>query len=343
MYKSVSLNDPDFAKKLTRRFKADGLAVITDVFTKAQCDKFMGKIIDDFVELGTGIDIDNIEETWIAENLPPQTRAGLFQALMSNLQSVWDIRSNPNIRTIFETLYGNLKGKKQKEFIVSGDGINIRPGFIGPYVKPNTKDWPHLDQTILGNMYKCIQGQAVLTNTSASFVASPKSHLIFDKLLKKLKIDNKTNWLKFTPEQVIIAKKLVKEIGGKWQIPILAPAGSFIVWASTTIHSAKLQDKCEMPKTKDKYYSWRGIVYVCYRPQSEFSKSQLAKRVTVYKTNRTTNHWGTKMFSKRPGGRYLYVNKYHAKIEKLLDNPELISPIKLNNNQKRLLGLKIYK
>lgn len=60
MYKSISLNDPDFAKKLTRRFKSDGLAVITDVFTKGQCDKFMRKIIDDFVGLETGIDLNTI-------------------------------------------------------------------------------------------------------------------------------------------------------------------------------------------------------------------------------------------------------------------------------------------
>jgi len=343
MYPSISITDRQFAKKLIKQFKSDGMAVITDVFTKSACDKYMNRIINNFVKLETGIDKNNIGETWIPHNLPPQTRPGLFQALVSNFPAVWSIRSHPNVRAIFEILYSNLRGSPQTDFIVSGDGINIRPGFIGPYTKPNTIDWAHLDQTIPNDIYKCIQGQAVLTNTTASFVASPKSHLVFDRILKKLKIDTKTNWLKFTPEQIGLVKKLVLDIGGQWQIPILAPAGSFVVWASTTIHSAKLQDQSIKPTSTDKYRGWRGVVYVSYRPKNEFTNAQLLKRINAFEQNRTTNHWSTHLFGKRPGGRYLYTEKRHPQIEAMLDDPlvvyEKIGTVNLTDEQNSLIGL----
>lgn len=343
MYPSVSFTDPKFAKKIIRKFKSDGVVVITDVFTKSTCDKYMNRIINNFVKLDTGIDKDDISNTWIPYNLPPQTRPGLFQALVSNFPAVWSIRSHPNVRSIFEILYSDLRGEQITDFIVSSDGINIKPGCIGPYTKPSSVDWPHLDQTIPNDIYKCIQGQAVLTNTSASFVASPGSHLVFDRILKKLKIDSKSNWLKFTPDNIDVVKKMVLKAGGQWQIPILAPAGSFIIWSSTTIHSARLQSKCIMPTTKDIYRGWRGVVYVSYRPKSEFTNAQLLKRISAYELNRSTNHWATHLFSKKPGGRYLYVNPRHPNIEAMLDDPELvyekIGMINLNDVQNSLIGL----
>ena len=157
MYKSISINDPQFAEKLINEFRSDGLVVINDVFSPLECDTYMDEIIDDFVKLNSGIDKNNIKETWIDANLPTQTRPGLFQALMSNLKSVWTIRSHNNVRLIFEILYTNLRNRQVNDFIVSGDGINIRPGNVGPYTTNRTKDWAHLDQTIRNDIFRCIQ------------------------------------------------------------------------------------------------------------------------------------------------------------------------------------------
>lgn len=343
MYQSISFNDVNFKQKLVNEYKENGLVVINDVFTDNECDNLMDGIITSFEQLGTGIDKNKLE-TWTTYNTPPQTRPGLFQSLVSNLKEVWTIRSHNNVRTIFEMLYSDVRGKPIKDFMVSGDGINIRPN-INPIHKSTSNDWPHVDQTIRNDVYRCIQGQAVLTNTTASFVASPKSHLIFDKLLDKLKIDenDKSNWLKFDKIQTKIANLMIKELKGQWQIPILSKKGSFIVWSSTLIHSAKLQDKIELPSLTDKYLGWRGVVYVCYRPTSEFTSKEIKKRIDVYENNRTTNHWGTKMFPKTPGGRYLYIDKRHSVIEEMIKDPlkvyqKIGKPI-LNNEEKKLLNL----
>ena len=225
MYTSISINDPDFKKKLINNFTDEGIAVINDVFSDSECENYMDNIVNDFVKLGTGIDVNDIKKTWTDYNLPPQTRPGLFQTLMSNSTTVWEIRANDNVRNIFEILYSHSRKRDITEFIVSGDGINVRPGFVGPYAKG--KDWAHLDQTIKGDIFKCIQGQAVLTNTSASFVASPKSHLVFEDILKKLGCDDTSNWLKFNDKQIDGVKKLITDKGGKYQIPILAKKGIF--------------------------------------------------------------------------------------------------------------------
>ncbi len=343
MYKSISMNDVDFAGKLINEFKSDGFVVINDVFTDMECDTYMDEIIDDFVKLNSGIDKNNINDTWVDANLPPQTRPGLFQALMANLKSVWTIRAHNNVKVIFEILYSHLRNRQVNDFIVSGDGINIKPN-MGPYTTNRSKDWAHLDQTTKNDIYKCIQGQAVLTTTTASFVASPKSHLVFDKIMDKLKINDTkmTNWLKFDPEQLPIVKELVG--GENWQKPIVSRKGSFIVWASTVIHSARLQNAYMEPIPTDKYLGWRGVVYVCYRPKEEFNKQEIATRLSAFNDNRVTNHWSLKIFDKKQGQSY-YTPKKCKAIEEMVNEPKKVydklgKPI-LSAEQNKLLGINI--
>lgn len=342
-YPSISIKDPKFKAKLVKQFKTNGVVVIDDVITIQECDNYMDDILTCFEKLGTGIKRTDLT-TWTDYNLPPQVRPGLFQCLVTNLKSVWNVRSHKNIQLIFETLYTNLRDKQITDFIVSGDGINIKPN-IPPFSKPNSKDWAHVDQTIRKDRYKCVQGQAVLTNTTASFVCSPRSHLIFDKLLNKLDIskDDTSNWLKFTSEQITLAKELLGTIkDSQYQIPILSRKGSFIVWTSTLIHSARMQIPSTIVDPNDKYSGWRGIVYVCYRPKEEFTEKEIKTRISVFDDNRTTNHWGTKKFAKKPGGRFVYMIKRHSNIEKMLTNPQLvydnIGKPKLTDTQKKLLG-----
>ena len=89
MYPSISINDPKFKSKLVSTFKKNGVAVINDVFTNKECKTYMNSILNDFIKLNSDIDKNNIEGTWTTYNLPPQTRPGLFQTLVSNFQAVW--------------------------------------------------------------------------------------------------------------------------------------------------------------------------------------------------------------------------------------------------------------
>ena len=140
----------------------------------------------------------------------------------------------------------NDEEEQMNEFIVSNDGINFRPNGLDEYKLQ--EDWAHVDQTEKNDLFKCIQGQAVLSNTTASFVASPGSYKVYNDIMDHYGIEKQDkHFLKFQAgEQVEYVKKLVEKNGGQWQLPILAPAGSFILWSSTTVHSGRLPIQREM-------------------------------------------------------------------------------------------------
>lgn len=337
-YKSISFNSEDFEKKVCRTLREDGVVVINDVLTVDECDGHMDDILLNFEKLETGIKANDIS-TWSKNRLPPQTRTGLFQALMSNQQSVWNVRSHQNIEKIFQIVYSDLRGRTIDDFIVSNDGINIRPKNWPQFKK--APDWAHLDQTS-GSIFECVQGQAVLTNTTACFRCSPKSHLVFDKIVKEHNGEN--HWLKFETNQYSGVEKAVLEAGGEWQIPILAKKGSFIIWLSSVIHSARIQIGNLPEDGKDKHRDWRGIVYVCYRPREDLTEDEIKTRSKVVDENRTTNHRCTKIFPKKPGSFYLY-KSLDDKILEYVKNPKTIydkiGKPNLNDKQKRLAGLKV--
>lgn len=316
LYPTISINDPDFKNLLINSVKDYGVCVIENVLDDEESDSYTKEILDSFVDLGSGIDLSSIEETWIPENLPPQTRTGLFQSLVTNTQPVWNLRSNENVRLIFKILYSHFMKKEINDFYCSGDGINVNPPHL--IAKSNSKDWPHIDQTCDG-IFKCFQGQMVLTNTTASFVCTPKSHKFYNTIIKKLgKEYDISNWLMFSNKEVDIIKNTILK-NCNWQIPILCKKGSFIVWTSTLIHSARLQQ--EFTKKKgDIYHGWRCVVYICYRPKEDVEDEAFKIRWKLYEENRVSNHWGTKMFPKK----YRFHNriKYNDVINRLINSPQ---------------------
>ena len=73
------------------------------------------------------------------------------------------------------------------------------------------------------------------------------------EVLKKYNKVSPSNWWKFGNKEADEIKKVIIKNGGLWQIPIYAKKGSFIIWSSTTIHAAKLQNKEELPKPNDRF------------------------------------------------------------------------------------------
>lgn len=325
-YPSIDIEDKEFETKLVGNYKRDGLAVITGVFTSSDCIQLIDSMLEYIEKLNTGVKRDEIKKTWLDFNLPPQTRPGLFQALLSNMPAVWTIRGHEKVRKIFTTLYSSLRNKTVTDLMVSGDAINLRPnGIDSPFVQG--MDWAHLDQTTRNDTFKCIQGQAVLSNTTAGFRASPGSHQIYQEILDlcgHLPTDT-SQWCKLRQEHYPAVRELIESLpGGKFQIPILAPRGSFIVWSSTTLHSAKLTDRVEIPTPEDPYNGWRAVIYVSMQPKTEWNDAQRMIRLRAFEENRTTNHCGWNLFEKKPGGAHLYKSSRHPMIEAMLRDPTLV-------------------
>lgn len=355
MYPSVSILDVDFETKLAAAFVQDGLAVITDILSDQDCDHKVGQVYDYFEQLGTGLDRFDLA-TWTDKNLPPQTRPGMFQSLVTNIPVMWQVRSHPNVHKVFDTLYRRVKNQTVKEFIVSNDGINVRPnGFVPKDQSTDHKieDWAHVDQTQwLDDPFKCIQGQIVLTNTTACFRATPGSHKIHKELVQFYKKEDKNNnFLKLEQTDYGLFASKVRQANGlsdkdqdRWQQDILCKKGSMIVWASATIHSARPARRNETPTKDDPFLGSRCVIYVCYRPKEEFTEQQLQERSQVVAQNRTTNHWATHIFPVQTGPRWYYKpNAKHPRLDEMIKDPTTVytmtnSPPELDDVQKKLAG-----
>jgi hypothetical protein len=328
---TVPYGSGQWREKLIKIFTENGVAVVTGIYSERECSLTMESVVSAFEALGTGIDRDK-PDTWEAYYTPAQTRAGMYQTLMSHLPEVWNARMNPKIRDIFASLYSSLRGKNITDFVTSIDGINIFPNGSkrkAPQVKPgelNLKDWPHLDQTDPSDIFKCVQGQLVLTNTTASFVCSPGSHHLLPNILELWgKSGVKDQWLKLNQgdPRFLQTVNLIKKTA-TWQVPIIVPKGSFIVWSSALIHSGKLPDKVEIMTPFDHWLGWRGVFYISYRPRCEFTNVQYEKIIRYILENRTMNHWNEKVFSKVPGGFYSTKIDRHPMIDAYHKNPTLV-------------------
>lgn len=321
-YGIIEFDDPNFDKKMIELIKEYGVVVIKNVMSIDECSEHMNNIVSDLETISNFKRADI--KTWKNENLPQQIRPGMFHEVICNTPTINKLRFDPRIIKIFTSYYSQMKNKTYEDvdMIVSNDGINIKPGNVSPY--DNGGDWAHVDQIgLVDDPYKCIQGQMVLSNTNACFRASPKSHLLFKEFLgENASSENYSGFLKFKAEQYFKMQKSVESIGGSWQIKIPANKGDFIIWTSSTVHSATLQSKPEKPTKTDIWNGWRCVVFICYRPREEFTELQLEKKYNAYLRNRVTNHWSTTIF---PCGFGWFnarkKNLYTIKIKEYIQDP----------------------
>ncbi|VBB17760.1 hypothetical protein YASMINEVIRUS_223 [Yasminevirus sp. GU-2018] len=354
---TVDFDDADFETKLIQLVKEYGVVVIKGVVPQSECDSYVDRLVTD---LETVSDFDRTDlKTWTQSNLPLQVRPGMFHCVVCNTPTVNELRFNENIVKIFTTYYTHFKKREHNPYrpidmIVSNDGLNIKPGSVGPF--DTGADWAHLDQTTEpDNPFKCIQGQIVLSNTTACFRASPKSHLLFRKILRDNAGSTKGDgFLKFAPEQYFELKKMVDLKGGSWQIKIPAQKGDFIIWTSATIHSATLQSrpvrqikqvkvtKGRANKEVDVWNGWRCVVFICYRPREEFTEEQLRVKYSSFEKNLVTNHWGTKIFP-RGFNRQNPKDTFSEKTRSFIEDPSKVYGLKgyapnLTPEQKIMMG-----
>jgi hypothetical protein len=324
-FQRISYKSEDAVANIALHLQNDGVVVIEDVFKPEECTEFCDEIARCFQRLCPKvIPTPAGAKTWIPSNLPPGPRSGLFQGLVANFPPVWDIRTHPRVRDIFTRAYSGLRDTEVTDFFSSMDGINVRPHTApfheetegGPYV-----DWAHLDQTHRNDTYWCIQGQVVLSDSTACFRCSPKSHLVYGDLLDKAGNEKNTGWCKFTKTQIPEIRKTIEDAGGSWQLPIRSKRGSVILWLSSTVHSAMTQTKERVRLEEgqgDKWKDWRFVVYTCYRPKNECDNKHADRLKQALRENRCTNHSGVKIFPVARGNNKI---QYEAKMDKMVHNP----------------------
>jgi len=291
----IYLNDHN-QLKIHQTLEKYGVAVLLDYFTPEQAQTWKTDIINWLASKSGDLDPEK-PQTWVSKNMPYGPRHGMMQSIISHAPTFFEIREA--LYPLFSDLWQTNK------LYTSLDGASIHPPI---YETKKTKDWPHIDQTRTD--VKCIQGQAVLSDSTAVFRCTPGSHLKHQEILELCnKVGDRTNWCKLNEPQIKIIKSWFAD--NRWQIPIYSPPGSVVLWYSNTIHSAA--------RNQPKDQGWRTTVYVCMRPTDQYTKQNINSVRNAALSGRTTNHWGTKTFPKRPGF-YLQPKRSEA-IEDLTDNP----------------------
>ena len=288
-----------------------GVAILEDYFSDDYADQVFEEMKNWMIGLKIGL--TKKENTWISRNMPLGPRYGMYQSIVSNAPIFWALREK--FHPLFSTILQN------EELITSIDGASVYPAQNVP-VKKST--WAHIDQTE-SSEFMCYQSQFIATDTNASFVCTPKSHLHHKKILRMIgNTKPKKNWHKFSDGEVL---KLVKIFGDEYQIPILAKKGSVIFWDSRTIHAAKYQE------TRDD--TWRAVFYISMRPKQMFNDNDLKTVQTAVTEGLTTNHWATTIF--KPFDRYN--QKAPAVINLIRQSKSLSYVDKLTDVQSELIGL----
>jgi hypothetical protein len=328
---TIAFSQPDFAEACVVTLREYGVVVIEGVYSAEECAAVMEGLTDAIVRLSDGFDPKRARETWKKERLPPSIRDGLIRTAVSGTPTVTRVRGDPRFRRIFSAVYTGLRGRPVDSFVTSVDSINYRPPVPPFFDAKETEDWPHVDVTSEDGQYACVQGQVVVNDSTACFVCSPKSHLLYGEFLNKPEIGgggySPTNWNKYNTKASSVEWMTAKlaEVGGRYQIPIVVPKGSVILWLSSTIHSARTQlrpDGLVAGPAADagKFPNYRGVIYVCLRPRDEVGPEHIRRLKYCEVFNRQTNHWGEQVFSSFPPTRSSVA--YTPKIRELATRPE---------------------
>lgn len=325
----VDFESNNWEQNMFTILQKEGIVIINDVFGYDESDQLMEQTIESIKTLSPELnnitytnEWKNLETDWVDKNLPIQTLPGMFQHLLANLPVVWKVRSDDRVRKINEVIHSKIRGKKITKFVSSIDGINICPSLN---IRRLNRDWPHVDQTSKEE-FGCIQGQVVLSDSSAGFRCSPRSHKIFDNIIDDYDINEKSNFYPFSEDDEFDLEQRVLAQGGEWQKVFRTRKGSMILWFSSTIHSATLPDPkfsyADYDNINPKWLGWRGVFYVCYRPSDDVdAKHKLNLRYNFYQ-NLTSNHRGDAAFTSRP--LYIKKNTMTKKLYSYLGDPKSV-------------------
>jgi len=290
-----------------------GVVVITDVYTRDECCNFL---------------LDYVPRVKSILDHMSTPKPGQHKDIICQDTALWKFRNDPRLEALYSYLYGKFHNKSTYPHVLpSIDGVNIKDPTISPFFNAQKSDWSHLDQTN-GGLYDCIQGQIILSDTSAGFVCSPKSHLVFREVMDIMHVNptNRTNWCvisgKANSQQEQKIKDAITAVGGFWQGYIYAPPGSVILWLSSTIHSAKISDKPPKAmlnqnpmKLLKELTGWRAVIYLCYNMSDTMTSEQLDLRWSAMENNQSMNHWCTIIWKSH------VVPSYNKDLMNLLNNP----------------------
>jgi hypothetical protein len=254
-----------------------GVVAVRGVMAPDEADAAARALIDTVTTLSDGVKADDLS-TWTRERLLPQVAPGVFAAGVGNSAAAWAVRTHAAVQAVFRRAYGVPEGTPM---VCSPEMVHVRPP-VKPWHDPAATDWTHMDNH--GAWEKCLQGQVVLTATSACPLVSPGSHLVCPQVVAFRRsapgIDINGN-----PAHRAHVRALVEGVGGRLQVPLVTPPGTVILWVSSMLHSARRALEDAPP-------AWRCVVYTAWQPRHNVAPAVLAGLQEAFARNGVTRHTG---------------------------------------------------
>lgn len=267
-----------------RALAEDGYAIIPNVLDREQATALYNGMWGFWED--KGIMRDDLS-TWRDIYKWYPNHGMLFQHWsIGHMQAIWDVRSNPNVKRVFEEIW------QTPDLSVSFDGASMG---LAPEITNrgwHRKDWLHLDQSPLRSGFECVQGwvtPVVVNEGDASLTVLKGSHLKHAALAKAFNITTRADWCKLTQEQV------------DWydceQVTVTCPSGSMVLWDSRTVHAGR------GPIKGRKNPRNRVVAYISMMPNKLLTTPQRLKKQKAILEGRMTTHWAAarvRLFGKNP-------------------------------------------
>ena len=243
----ISDHNDDWKEDLNRR----GYVVIPNILTKKQCDGYIRQLANTMKKVlaMSGGDWNR----FVSEKAPNGVIHGL-----DNLKTLWEIRSHPAIRRIFQQLYG-----MEEELYLYIDRFNYRPPSLQ---LPYRCDW-HIDENPFHpqSNYQAFLSLTDIKEKDACLGILEGSHHhvrdaihMFDGPLHPFTKDHHDWFLSRQCKEVRIA----------------SPQGSLVLWNSGCIHNP-LNSLRERPRR-------RVVAYMRYFPTSRCSVEKRMRALQTY-------------------------------------------------------------
>ncbi|XP_046579615.1 uncharacterized protein LOC124287170 [Haliotis rubra] len=261
-----------FSESNRKDLETKGYAVIQDVLTTEQADKYRG-MYDDW--------LNGFEGAW-----PPTTKSLIQKFKVGHMEPTWAVRMKA--KPVFAQIWGTEK------LLTSFDGIAIgRPPEDGEedfYIP--SQDWLHVDQDSSRMGLHGYQGAVYLEHCAQddwTFEVIEGSHHFFDRYYEECDYaveQRKANptWRvrNFRSDDVEWFKERCNCL--RKRIPV--PKGGMVVWDSRLIHANT------RPLIRRKNPGrWRFVVFVCMAPAVWADEVSLQKKQRAYKEMLLTKHW----------------------------------------------------
>lgn len=225
---------------------------------------------------------DNPKSWKEIERLNPIHSMLLQNWSIGHAQYLWDLRSHPNIVSIFAHFWHC----PMEDLLVSFDAVSYGlPPEVTGFGWHSGEDKFHVDQSFVNSEFQCVQSWVTARDVNswdATLHILEGSHLLHAPFQERYQKHQTSDWYQLHGEELRFFTETCPKVR------IACPKGSMVLWDSRTVHSGTepLHGRPER--------NIRNIAYVCYMPRDLCPPNVIQQRISAFQEMRMTSHWPNK-------------------------------------------------